>query len=222
MTKKRCVSIELGWRANLNANHSLDVALYHNEYEDVRVVIAQDPVCRNSGQPVPFCLPVDTVTVPYDFLNLGGIRIGGVEVNWQYRIADDLQLSTSYTYNNQDADRFGPLEGFENSVFLTPEHLLGLQLDWQVSDDVNVRFKHRYVGGFDETAIAKLVTGNRFLTHYHSHDVVAVWHWSDKIRFTFNARNLLQDSGTEWIPEFPGGQVSDNDERFSIGLDVTF
>lgn len=221
--EERVDTIELGGRFNLSFDQNIEIALYHSDYQDLRIINLQDPQCQQTGLNVPFCAANDVVVIPNRFESLGGLRLEGMELNWQYRLKNTMQFSLAYSYTHQTLDEIHPLLGlFEFSIHLTPRHQLGLQLDWQIDDKWNLQMKHLYVGGTQNDRRVRQTINPRFLTHYHTMDVVLSYQLSKPLRLTLNLDNLWQDSGNEWITEFASGSVSETERQLRLGLEYKF
>ncbi|MFT4925467.1 MAG: iron complex outermembrane receptor protein [Phenylobacterium sp.] len=232
--KETLVSFELGFRAALNASNSIDIVAYHSRYDDVRAFQDEPQMCQNSGQAPPFCLPEDKIVQQALFNNASDVTINGVEVAWQSHLSEHLDLSLNYAYMNQliGAVSTDTIIDF-TSLGLSPQHQLGLQLDWSALDKLNLQFKYQYVGNFEKHNGTAVVSDSgiiindfefdpRFVDNQHTVDIALTYAILPQWTLKFNINNLLHQSGLQWQPEFPNAHTRDIERRVNLGLGVKF
>jgi outer membrane receptor protein involved in Fe transport len=219
---EKLTSFELGFRANIDESNSIDLVAFHNNYDDVRSFVLSGVFCANSGLQPPNCNENDTTEQFHIFTNGGALTVNGFEASWFSRLSQTLNLTTNYAYLNQINKPFTNGQVFETSVDMTAKHQFGMQLDWRVTQDMNVRLRHKYLSGIDDDQLPRLQAVEDFHDHYHTLDIISVYELSPDKKLTFSATNLLRDRGQLWLGEFPNSIVSKTEHRFGFGLDVKF
>jgi iron complex outermembrane receptor protein len=220
--KENVMAYELGFRANLNTANSIDLVVYHNQFDDVRTINFTQPICVITQLPAPMCAPNDQVT-EYDIFGNGGrLSTSGLEVSWLSRVTKDVNLSVSYSYLNQATDALAPNQSYLDTTRLVAKHQLGVKLDWHTSEKSNIRLMHKYLSGIDDSPLVRVQNISGFMDHYQMFDIIGSYELTASKKLTLTVTNLLQQRGTQWIPEFPDGHVSESERRFSLGIDVTF
>ena len=221
-SKEKLTSFELGFRANIDESNSIDLVAFRNSYDDVRSFLSSGPFCVNSGLRPPNCDENDRIEEHNFFTNGGALTINGFEASWFSRLSPALNLTANYAYMNQVNKPFTNGGGFEISVDMVAQHQFGLQLDWRVAQDINVRLRHKYLNGLDDDQLSELRGVKDFHDHYHSLDIISVYQLTSDKKLTFSATNLLRKRGQLWLGEFPNSTVSKTERRFGFGLDVKF
>lgn len=214
-------SLEVGFRSNINASNRIDAVWFHNRYEGARAFRLQQPVCVNSGQPVPLCAEVDSIFQPNTFENGGDVETTGFELSWQSRLTSDLSVSASYSWLNQN---ISPLPGivFEDATYITPKHQLATQIDWHLANNWNFHLQHKFVSGIDDSNTTIVQFMPDFLDHYHMLDLNVSYDFAEHYRVMLGVDNLLDENGNQWTPEFPSSNTSLLERRVFVGLDVTY
>ncbi len=219
--KEKVRSFELGFRSHINNANRVDVVWFHNQYDDIRTFALHPAMCQQSGQPFPLCFENDTVVQDYTFENGGQMQANGLEMSWQSRINAELGLSLSYSYLNQLIDARPPNE-FEEAMSLAPRHQLALQLDWQLSPELNLHLQHKYMAGIDDSQAIQVTSNPYFLDHYHMLDVNVSYDFAQGYRFMLGVDNLLDEKGNQWAPEFPSAHAGLLERRVFISMDVSY
>jgi len=146
------VALELGYRARVRSNISVDLALFRNRYEDLRTSEAAFPVLRDT--PVPhFYLPLPAAN------NGRGTTYGGDgTITWQ--VADSWRLYGSYGFLKMDLDLVG---GSRDGLFLSqegelPRHQFSLRSMVNPSRDTELDVVARFVDELPVQYIPRHVT----------------------------------------------------------------
>ncbi len=220
--KEKLTSFELGFRANIDESNSIDLVAFHNNYDDVRSLSNVGPFCASNGLQPPNCSENDRVEQLNLFSNGGALTVNGFEASWFSRLSQTLNVTANYAYLNQINKPFTNGHAFEMSVNMTAKHQFGMQLDWRVTQDMNVRLRHKYLSGIDDDPLPLLQAVGDFHDHYHTLDIIGVYQLTSDKKLTFSANNLLRKRGELWLGEFPNSIISKTERRFGFGLDVKF
>lgn len=225
--KEKLLSYELGVRSQLNKNNHVEMAIFHNQYDDVRTFVLDYTLsydldtCLNNGN-IYNCPPPGVLWVDNTFTNNAAIMIKGIELSWFHRISNSLNINFHYTGLFQDETTKTAAQEFEESTLMSPKYQFTLQANWQYNDDWNVFFLYKYTGGVDVEDLPILSSQSAYLPEYQGVDITVSYQFDQHTRLTFRAENLLQAAGKRWTAEFPDSKVSLIDKRFNIGLELQF
>lgn len=183
------IAYELGYRTQPSENQSLDLALFYNDYSDMRVAIP--------GSPTPG--PEGSVIVPLTFENGVEGETYGVELAADWHPARWCRLFGTYTFLEMKlhADRSLPpatSSSAEATEGHSPEHQVYLQSSFDVSRSVQLDLMGRYVSrltGFPDAIPA-----------YVSLDARLAWRPSRDLELSVVGQNLLDNHH----PEFSSSQ----------------
>lgn len=134
------LNYEFGFAFN-DPNMGLNTSMmfFHTQFKDK---IAEDRFCTspnaaNNNDHLNWSCPYGNNT--YYFLstnkNISKAMMQGVELSLDYQLTQSLNLSTNYTYTRSE-QRSGDFKG--EPLNKMPRHMLNMQLDWNVNDDLTL------------------------------------------------------------------------------------
>jgi iron complex outermembrane receptor protein len=192
--QEQVVAYELGFRTQPNQDLAIDVALFFNDYKDLRWGENLGISCQPAGLPIsdPACFfgPFDYAELGVTFVNQGRQDNKGAELTVSYAPTEWWRLSAAYTYLKIDGDDFSnlPLSFGEDA----PEHQLSLRSNMNVLLNGEVDLWLRYV---DELPIQQV-------SSYVTLDARLGWQVTESLHFAVIGRNLLESNHLEFREEF--------------------
>lgn len=179
------IGYEAGYRALLSSRFYLDVAAFHNEYDDLQSF--GEPSFSVDSEPAPGHL---TLHLPY----ANGVEgsTDGFELALDSKPARHWQVKASYSYLSLSlatkpggVDTLDAVAGYEGS---SPRHLVAIQsridLPWRLEFDQ----AYRYVAALPYQRIDA----------YHSLDLRAAWRFAPRLELSVVGQNLLQPRHAEF------------------------
>lgn len=196
------VAYETGWKQQLLPTLSLDLALFHNEYKDLRTATFGAAVCQPSGLPVLagcLFLPGQTsILYPYGAGNRASGYSNGMELSVDWRARPDLRFQLAWSEL-----RMGIKE--ERSAFTTdreesaPRHQVGLRMAWNPRTDMDVDVWLRRVGAL--TDLGDDAQGTVSIPAYNEADMRVAWRPTTGVELALVGRNLLRKQHKEFTSE---------------------
>ncbi len=188
------VAYEAGLRLQPLDSMTLDVALFYNDYSDLRWGEDLGVLCQPAGLPLsdPRCYaaPIRSTELTVTFVNRGRQDTKGLELAMSYSPKDWWQLHAAYTYLHIDGDDFSslPLSFGEDA----PKHQISLRSNVSVASAGSLDLWLRYV---DELEIQQVPS-------YVTLDARFAWQVTKMFRIALIGRNLLESSHLEFREEF--------------------
>lgn len=192
LTAEKILAFELGFRSELSEKTTLDLAFYHNDYEDL---IAGDIIATYCS-PSVFCDDPETVLIISTEFSTnktkGSNDIGGYEIVLNQIVHErvSLKLGYSHTRTNLAADR--------STAILDPgvlsrnaEHQATLQSHFQLGDDLKLVLESKYVDQLE----------NVDLESYYSVNMAIHWRLGPGINLSLVGQNLTNREHMEFKPE---------------------
>jgi len=123
---------ELGYRAQLSPNLSIDLAGFYTHYDGLRTITPALPILSGGAQPY--------LTLPFIFTNLASARTQGGEVAVTYHPVTRLKFAASYSYEGMhEFMNYTMSSETRPSTWLeAPAHQLKLQSYWNISKSVQL------------------------------------------------------------------------------------
>lgn len=174
------IAYELGTRLFVTDSLSGDLALFYNDYDDLRSVEANPPFGRFGN-------------------GLEGCGTGA-ELSLRWRPLDAVNVRASYSQLHLDLEtRPGSTDTGSPGATerLAPEHQAGLRVSWQPAQDWNTDAFLRYQGSLSRT----YPSGNRTLPGYTELNLRAAWRPWPNLEFALVGENLLDDRHGEFLTE---------------------
>ena len=185
------LAYEAGFRLHPAEGLSVDVALFHNEYEDIEA----------STVGVPFFEPLPTphLVIPTSLINGGDGTIDGIEVDLELAIAESWRLQAGYTFLDMELqlDPGNPTGGFRDLAEDNPEHQFFVRSSVNFGADIELDATLRYV---DELpAVASMTTQRSAVDDYTTLDLRLAWRPTARVELALVGQNLLEDEHLEFI-----------------------
>lgn len=185
------LAYEVGYRIELMSRLSLDLAVYYNHYNNLRVI--------NEGQLYyePSSMTPNNITQPYILCNDMHGRAVGFEVAIDWTPLDWWRLQSSYSYQDFKMYDDGYVDTINkgNAEGGTPQHQISLRSGWDFGKNISIDV---WLRGVDQLASIDSVTIPGYLTL----DARIAWKPLRNLEFSVVGQNLIQDHHPEFIPEY--------------------
>jgi iron complex outermembrane receptor protein len=192
---EKVVAYEAGFRSQPFETMSYDIAIFYNEYNDLRDAQFQTPICEPSGVPVttppdPLCFAAQDpyINLPMTFFNAHDQDNYGLELAISHKALDWWRLDWAYSYLHAGDPVVLPFSVGQDS----PEHQLSLRSAMDVSQTVSLDLWLRYVDELKAQGV----------DDYTTMDARVSFLPIPSLRLTIEGRNLLEAGHTEFIEEF--------------------
>ncbi|MBU1052460.1 MAG: TonB-dependent receptor [Proteobacteria bacterium] len=177
------IAYELGYRTQPKNNLSFDIALFYNDYKNLRTFETDTPYFESSPAPAHLVLP-NTID------NLMHGKTYGVEIASDYRILDWWRLQGAYTYLSMDLTPNAKSndtrsEGAEDQ---SPIHQFSLRSTMDISNNVELDFWTRYVDDLSGLNVGSYLTL----------DLRIGWKILNNLELSIVGQNLFDYSHSEW------------------------
>ncbi len=205
-TEETVVALESGVRWQISDTASADVALYFNEYDDLRTASNVMPVCQPSGVALaldPLCfLSATHVENTLRFENSLSAKTHGIEVATHWVPTDRLRLEATYSYLDV---KFGtpPVNG-NNHLFPNAKHQFSLRTDWRFAENLRLGARYHYADelpGFN-------------LGDDHDLNLRLSWRPMDEFELALAAERLMDSGHVEFLSELGEGPPTVVERRF--------
>lgn len=171
------ISYELGYRTMPTNDISLDITMFYNEYDDLRVF----------ESPSPF-IPT------FEIDNKVSATTYGFELAAAWQAADWLKLDLAYSYLDSDMNA-GSQVGEE------PHHQASLRGAFMLSDNLDLDIWLRYVDSVTAFYLLPIPGEWYDVDDYVTMDVRLAWSPSDDLELSLVGQNLLDSSHVEFVQE---------------------
>jgi iron complex outermembrane receptor protein len=182
------IAYEAGWRRQWDTRLSTDVALFWNDYDQLR--------SSTAGAPFLELEPVPHLVLPFTLNNHSGGHTYGLEIAADWRPINNWRLQASYSYLRMNIDGSGMGEGRD------PRHQLSLLSSLTLSPQVELDLWLRHV---DELPALQIPA-------YTSLDARLAWSPQPEFTFSLVGQNLFDDRHPEFNADAEG-QVPGEIER---------
>jgi len=178
-SSEEVIAYELGYRTILTPTLSTDIAVFYNEYDDLRAF--------SGSLGVPQADPIRIV-------NDGAGRTQGLELTVRWEPLPEVKVLASYVYQDMDvAAKFGSKDiNIAQNDENDPNNQLSVRVDWDVASNVSVQARTRWVDGLDDVGVKA----------YSAFDMTAIWRVSERVELSLLGANLLDPQHAE----FSGGK----------------
>lgn len=186
------LSYELGYRLQPVDTVSIDLALYWNRYDKLRVV-------NLAG--VSFNGSTYDVQLPFTNLMEGDIYGGELVTSWVPTNA--LRLQAFWSEIRLDLNSTALTPGFNYSDQVnnsSPKHQLGLRTDWDFANHWSAGLQLKYVAQMDHPYNADLLK-NQKIPAYVDCDLNLGWQITSQWHVALLGKNLLDNSRLEYSSE---------------------
>lgn len=179
---EKVVAYELGYRFSPVSAFSVDIALYFNDYDDLR--------------------SFDRVAFEQMFVNnMDGYNYGlEVASNWQVPHGPLLQLSYTYIDGKFDLKKGQDLSSVDVAEGSSPQHQISLRSSFDINEQWQCDFWLRYV---DELEVASVQAWNNdwVVDDYIDLDVSLSWLLRHDLKLQLVGQNLLNGEHLEFVQE---------------------
>jgi iron complex outermembrane recepter protein len=178
---------EGGYRQLLTSRLYLDLAVFHNNYNDLQSFGA--PITTSETDPPP---PHTLITIPYQNTIAG--TTNGFEVAPSYQATKWWRLTGSYSFVAVDVHANGPTSDISSTGSVrtyegsTPRHEIELQSNFNLPKKFEFDQVYRYASALPAQAVSA----------YQTVDLRLGWHLGSHLEFSFVGQNLLQPFHAEW------------------------
>ena len=194
LDSEKVIAYEVGYRTQPLDSLSFDLALFYNQYDDLRAGVLQAPLCNPSGVPAtdpldPLCFAGATpyVNLPLAFVSNHEQDAYGLELAVSFRALDWWRLDGAYSYLKIDDPVVLPFPVGEDN----PEHQVSLRSAMDITESTSLDLWLRYVDELEDQGVDSYTTVNVRLSYLPI----------PSLRLTLEGRNLLESGHTELIEE---------------------
>lgn len=191
------LSYELGYRLRPTPTTSLDLALFHNRYDDLRTL------GFGGIRPGPAGLIID---IPLRNTLEGEVWGGELVVNWAPNNQWRLELFWSeqrQTFRDQGFTFGLPPEAMAGS---SPERQIGFRSDWDITAAWSANLQLKYVGALPNRFNPVMLGGG--IGSYVDADLTVSWRPTPQLSLALLGKNLLDKSRLEFSSETGGSPAA--------------
>ncbi len=168
------VAVELGYRALLNRDLSMDAVVFYHQLDNLRSLNLGTPFLSGATGPL---------VVPSTAANDNSATEQGLELGAVYQATENWRVKLAYTYLALDAK-----EAFLSSG---PEQTVSIRSEFDVSERVELDVEYRY-----RDVTGSIPINGAAVEHAHQHalNLHLGWRVDDQLTLSLVGRNLLQPS----------------------------
>jgi len=210
------MSYELGYRVQPNDAFSVDVAVFHNDYDNLRSLLPGIPTCEPSGAAIPACLfdpsldpPTQSLLLPAQFANEIDGKANGAEIAIDWLARDNWRMKVTYSY--LDLKFRSPSAG-EYSSAEDPKHQFSVQSQLAVGGAADFDIWLRYVDDLDYFNIDS----------YWTMDARLAWRVRDDLELSIAGKNLLESGHVEFASETEDIPITEIERSYLAELRWSF
>jgi iron complex outermembrane recepter protein len=174
---------ELGYRRQWTDALSMDVALFHNEYTGVATLSAIPGF-------LPAVDPPRIIILPLIFTNDTDATTEGIELVFDWRARDDLNLSFAYSFLDMELNGPPAVASAEAAEGQSPRNQANVRAQWDATDRLSIDATLFYV---DELP-------NYGVEDYVRADLHVGYRLTDTLQFELVGQNLFDDKHREFTP----------------------
>ncbi len=193
VTDETVLAIESGFRWQAVDNGSIDVAVFHNRYDDLRsaaqilsscepdgVLLSTDPLCT---------LTSDHVLNTVYFANFLEATAYGAELAAQWAPREYLRLNAVYSFLDVDFEGVAP--NGSRPIFPNARHQWSVRADWVLARGMQLGLWARYTDELQDFDIRA------------NHDLSLIWTWRPVEAFEFSliGQQLTESDHVEFLSE---------------------
>lgn len=170
---EKLLSYELGYRIKPVRGLQIDIAAFHNRYNNFGVFSVEEPY--------------DNIFVPLKLESTGDATINGVEVAMEWQLYSNLKLDISYSFLDAEfnADKNSVVVNHDND----PKHQFSLRSLWNINKTLKWDNQVNYVDTLHKVDI----------NSYTRWDTRFGWKLSGNTEIDFVFQNILDDKHQEFI-----------------------
>jgi iron complex outermembrane receptor protein len=196
LNSEELIAYELGYRIWPTARLFIDVALFFNDYDDLRFAIL-DPQGITVGP--------NGIVLPVPLVNGEQGRTYGLELTVDWRPQNWWQLQLGYSYLRADLEKAG---NFDAATIIpadlgderNPRHQLSLRSSFDLFKGTELDLWLRYVDAISDLVVAT-PEGIGSVDDYFTLDVRLGWRFSENFEIFLVGRNLVDPTRVEYLNE---------------------
>jgi len=173
------MAYEAGYRFMAPRDFSVDIAVFYNDYDNLRRTIQGSPISRGTY-----------IEQPLRFTNNFSARTYGAEVAAAWQAADRLKFDLAYSYLDSNMEDGG-------QVGKAPRHQASLRTAAGLRDDIDLDIWVRYVDSVNTTYVTELYTIDEYVTL----DLRLAWRPASGVELSLVGQDLLDSSHMEFVQE---------------------
>jgi iron complex outermembrane receptor protein len=194
MKSEDLVAYELGFRSQVSSSLHLDMALFYQDYQNLRWPKFKTFYCQPANQPAPDCFsdpnlpPLEYLALFTEMANASDGDASGVELAMNWQVQDDWQLLSAYSYLDYhvDPDNLG---GGRSGTDV--KHNFSLQSRHDLGENAALDVWLRYT---DKVEAYKI-------DDYWGLDIRLAWKLSDRLEISLHGKDLLESGHEEFESE---------------------
>ena len=185
---EKLMAYELGYRHQFSPQASVDIAVFYNDYSQLRDPSAGSPIFQSN-------VPVHLV-LPLALTNKGSGHTYGVEVSADWRPIERWRLQTNYSYlamHTHSKFAFSQVDSTTGSASkVSPQHQVSLRSNYDLSERMQFNLWLRYVSSVDLDNIRGFVTM----------DAKLAFKPTKNVELFLVGQNLLSQNHRETVSDF--------------------
>jgi len=184
MKPEELVAFETGFRFKPNGRLSLELVLFLNEYDKLRILE------MGEMQPHPIYGP-PIMMMPLEVSNGAGGRTQGGELTANWKPSSGCRFQLAYSYWDFKGAHVAPHENNGMGRMVTPKHQVSLRGLFTPAKNWETDFWFRFTDD--------LMADPEDVTEWNELDLRVAWTPIARLRLTMGGRNLLHDNHQEFI-----------------------
>jgi iron complex outermembrane recepter protein len=181
------LAYELGYRVKPHPKLSLDLALFFNDYDNLRSLEQRPPLLEGSPLPAHLLIPFAGDNKLFGE-TYGGELVATLQAKkwWRFQASySNLQMQLHRERNSTDISS-------EQTEGDSPQHQFGLRSSIDLPHNIELDTMIRYVDRLP----------NRNINRYITSDVRVGWHPNKRLELSIVGQNLFDDRHPEFAPSF--------------------
>jgi iron complex outermembrane receptor protein len=195
------IAYEGGYRVQLGARLSADIATFYNSYSDLQSAEPQNPFLALDPMPVHLVLPIFPA-------NKRSGATHGMELFTEWKGAAKWKLSGSYSFLSINTHTNAGSLDSSNPDGSSPRHQYYVRSSFDPTKQLEQDVTLRYVHSLDGLAIPS----------YYSLDARIGWKAASNLDFSITGKNLTNNRHVEFSSDFIGTSPTQVKRTFHAGL----
>lgn len=213
LKSEKVVSYESGYRYHIRNDFRVDLALFYNEYDELRSIEFGTP------EPGP-----DYIVVPMNIDNKMDGQNYGAELAIDWRIADWWEIEGAYSFLKMDLDsdpssKDKVSQQAEDEV---PKHTITLRSNFKVRDNLELNLWGRFVDEITIRPPERPGSSSTRIDPSFSLDAQLAWYPQETIKISLVGQNLLDDREPQWAENRDNSYIGEIERSFYLSLEVEF
>ncbi len=179
---EKLIAYELGYRVMPKKNVSVDIALFYNDYDNLREYEPQAPIFKGTF-----------IEQPYQIKNTISAHSYGGEMAFGWQATERIKLDLGYSYLDSDMDD-GEQVGHE------PKHQTSLRGTFKLRHDLDLNVWLRYVDNVSAVYLGS-ASGWHTIDEYTALDLRLAWRPTSTVELALVGQNLLENDHLEFAQE---------------------